>query len=293
MYAVVIQTKRYSVIQHARQVYDELGYYKIEGFLRQEQVKQVIDELEAFKKKCLKEKKLNVPPFRALGNPDVLRDLRASCFGVEIFGTPGNIDTVGHGIHYFEDSICTQVAVKSPLVKQLVNTLTAIEEPTVVQTKAVMKPAKTGTRVPAHTDEQYIFTNPLSGLALWIALDPAGRSNGCVEVVPGSHKMYQQGQLFAADDRETITWTPVTPLPATKLEPFPYTKSELDKLQWVPIETNPGDCLVMHHSLLHASASNTSGQQRRALTVHMVDGACAWDDRNWIVPHPERGFIKI
>ena len=49
------------------------------------------------------------------------------------------------------------------------------------------KPAKQGTKLPWHQDA---WTNldrqPL--ITLWTALDPATKANGCVEVIPGSHK---------------------------------------------------------------------------------------------------------
>ena len=165
--------------------------------------------------------------------------------------------------------------------------------PTVVQTKAVLKPAKTGSRVPPHTDDQYIFTKPISGLALWIALDDASKTNGCVEVVEGSHTLFQPGQKFADDGNGTISWVR-EPIPESENAsiPFPYSKKELEVLKWTAIESKSGDCLIMHPKLLHSSAPNTSAVARRALTLHLVDGACEWDERNWIVPHSVHGFSR-
>ena len=287
-------TKRFSVYLTPRESYERNGFLILRHFMDNVEVKAILDELESIKKQCLKEKKLKPPPFRALGNAEVLNELRESCFGADIFGAPGNIDTIGHGLHCLENSVCSRF-VRSGKVKNLINNLIDDLIPTIVQTKAVLKPAKTGSRVPPHMDEQYIYTEPLSGLALWIALDPSTKKNGCIEVVSGSHVSYQSGQKFADDGSGKIHWdleSPNQEEEESNLLPFPYSKKDLESITWVPIEMASGDCLVMHPRLLHSSAPNTSALDRRALTLHLVDGACHWDKRNWIQPHPIHGFSQ-
>ena len=46
-----------------------------------------------------------------------------------------------------------------------------------------------------HQDEPYAFTEPASEVAFWMALEDATLDNGCLWVVPGSHK---QGDLHTA-----------------------------------------------------------------------------------------------
>ena len=286
----VVKTKRFSVYVHPKEAYINKGYLLIKHFLTPSEVDAIGDELERVKKVCLKNKGLKAPPFRALGDEQVLKALRDSCFGADVFGTPGNVDTVGHGLHYLQDSTFERF-IHSTRLKEVLDSLTDIPEPVVVQTKAVLKPAKTGTRVPAHTDEQYIFTSPQTGLALWIALDDATRVNGCVEVVEGSHVAFQSGQQFADDGSGKITWQQSISS-GEGLRPFPYSKKELEELAWIPVEAASGDCLIMHPRLLHSSAPNTSAIPRRALTLHLVDGTAKWDKRNWIIPHPQLGFSE-
>lgn len=281
-------TRLFSVYAHPRDVYESKGYLLIRGFLDGSEVASLIAELEALKQRCLKEKGLRPPPFRALGDANCLRLLRDSCFGADVFGIPGNVDTLGHGLHYLEGSRCRALA-RSAKLRDIVHILSDNSKPAIVQTKAVLKPAKTGSRVPPHTDEQYIFTNPVAGMALWIALDGASKSNGCVELVDRSHVEFERGQLFADDGQGKITWIP-GPSSNEHLKPFPYSKAELDSLKWTPVEVQPGDCLVMHPKVLHWSAANTSAQPRRALTMHLIDTSTEWDNRNWIVPHPQTGF---
>jgi phytanoyl-CoA hydroxylase len=50
----------------------------------------------------------------------------------------------------------------------------------------IFKGAKIGGEVLPHTDNTYLFTNPLSCIGFWLALHDATTENGCLWGVPGS-----------------------------------------------------------------------------------------------------------
>lgn len=50
------------------------------------------------------------------------------------------------------------------------------------------KPAHTGKTVPWHQDGEYWPIKPLATCSAWIALDDATPENGCLRVIPGSHR---------------------------------------------------------------------------------------------------------
>lgn len=50
------------------------------------------------------------------------------------------------------------------------------------------KPAFSGKEVPMHQDGEYWPIRPLATCSAWIALDDTGPENGCLKVVPGSHR---------------------------------------------------------------------------------------------------------
>ena len=50
------------------------------------------------------------------------------------------------------------------------------------------KPGDDGMEVPMHQGGQYWPIRPLATCTLWLALDGSDRRNGCLKVVPGSHK---------------------------------------------------------------------------------------------------------
>ncbi len=111
------------------------------------------------------------------------------------------------------------------------------------------KPARKGTFLPWHQDRwNYLDTDPL--VTLWTALDPATIANGCVQVIPGSHKLGllnpQHPSGFLRPDQAKELCTP-------------------DKV--VYLELAPGEAVLLHNWLLHASDINKTDIPRRALSV--------------------------
>ena len=51
------------------------------------------------------------------------------------------------------------------------------------------KPAFHGMQVPMHQDSHYWPIVPMSTCSVWIAADKATKKNGCLAVIPGSHKI--------------------------------------------------------------------------------------------------------
>src|SRR5687768_5528916 len=50
------------------------------------------------------------------------------------------------------------------------------------------KPARVGTRTPWHQDGEYWPIRPLATCTVWIAVDASTTENGCLRVIPGSHR---------------------------------------------------------------------------------------------------------
>lgn len=129
-------------------------------------------------------------------------------------------------------------------------------EPYAVQTMLYFKPP--GARGQAlHQDQFYLQVQPGTCLAAWLALDTCDAENGCMQVVPGSHRL----PLLCTERADTkISFTDVTvPVP----EGVPV----------APVLMEPGDVLFFNGSLIHGSYPNTSGDRfRRALIGHYIAG---------------------
>ncbi|CAG7721460.1 unnamed protein product [Allacma fusca] len=103
------------------------------------------------------------------------------------------LNKIGHALHKFEDAF-RQVSF-SPKVKEVVERLTTMKRPTVMQSMVIFKQPKVGGEVKPHQDASYLYTEPTSGslLGFWIALDDANLENGCLYFTPASH---QDGKLY-------------------------------------------------------------------------------------------------
>jgi ectoine hydroxylase-related dioxygenase (phytanoyl-CoA dioxygenase family) len=129
-------------------------------------------------------------------------------------------------------------------------------DPYAVQTMLYFKPP--GSRGQAlHQDNFYLRAEPGTCLAAWMALDPADEANGCMQVVPGSHRW---PILCTTKADTTVSFTDVTvPIPVgQRIE---------------QIVMNPGDVLFFTGSLVHGSLPNISPNRfRRALIGHYIQG---------------------
>lgn len=128
--------------------------------------------------------------------------------------------------------------------------------PYAVQTMLYFKPP--GSRGQAlHQDNFYLKAEPGTCIAAWMALDHVDQENGCLEVVPGSHRW----PILCTEKADTkVSFTDVTvPLPSPDAA--------------VPILMEPGDVLFFHGALVHGSAPNiTTDRFRRALIGHYIQG---------------------
>jgi ectoine hydroxylase-related dioxygenase (phytanoyl-CoA dioxygenase family) len=129
-------------------------------------------------------------------------------------------------------------------------------EPYAVQTMLYFKPP--GARGQAlHQDQYYLKVQPGTCIAAWLALDVCDEESGCMQVVPGSHRL---PVLCTEKADTTVSFTDITvPVP----EGVPI----------VPVLMAPGDVMFFHGSVIHGSYPNTSADRfRRALIGHYIVG---------------------
>ena len=119
--------------------------------------------------------------------------------------------------------------------------------------KMIMKDAKVGGAWAWHQDYGYWYQNgvlfPLLTSA-FIAVDPATRQNGCMQVLKASHLLGRVDHVLTGEqagaDMERVR--------------------EAEKvLERVYVEMDPGDVLFFHANLLHRSDQNNSDQPRWAM----------------------------
>jgi phytanoyl-CoA hydroxylase len=109
-----------------------------------------------------------------------------------------------------------------------------------------------------HQDEDYIPTRDRSLTAAWIALDDATVENGCLWVIPGSHR---HGILWAMKENDDPEFDC-----NDESYGFPYADDD-----GVPVEVTAGSIVFFNGYLLHRSLKNRAASgYRRALVNHYM-----------------------
>ena len=109
-----------------------------------------------------------------------------------------------------------------------------------------------------HQDEHFIPTRDRTLTGAWIALDDATVENGCLWIIPGSHK---RGVLWPQHDHEDTRFDC-----AGETYGFPYTDEDS-----IPVEVKAGSLVFFNGYLLHRSFPNRAQSgYRRVLVNHYM-----------------------
>lgn len=143
--------------------------------------------------------------------------------------------------------------------KRIVEVLTKVIGPNVKAMQSMLFMKSEGKPGQAwHQDEFFIPTRDRSLTATWIALDDATIENGCLWVLPGSHK---RGVIYPDRDQDDPRFDCTI-----EAYDFPYRDEDA-----VPVEVPAGSAVIFNGYLLHRSLQN-SGKNgfRRALANHYM-----------------------
>lgn len=162
----------------------------------------------------------------------------------------------------------------SPVIKdflgqeKIVEVLTNVVSPNIkcMQSMLFVKgPGKAGQAW--HQDEFYIPTRDKSLIGVWIAIDDASIENGCLWIIPGSHK---PGYMMPRVDNHSDEYADVDTIDISR-----YQQEEI-----IPVEVKSGTVVFFHGYLLHSSKRNkTSNNFRTALVNHYMsaESMLPWD----------------
>ncbi|XP_033106639.1 phytanoyl-CoA dioxygenase, peroxisomal-like [Anneissia japonica] len=138
-----------------------------------------------------------------------------------------------------------------------------------MHTMLINKPPDTGaktSRHPMHQDLHYFPFRPAERIVCaWCAMEKVDRSNGCLVVVPGSHK----GEL---QEHGYPQWEGgVNKMYHGVLD---YTPDQ----ERVHLEMQKGDVVFFHPLLLHGSGTNRTQAFRKAISSHYAASECEYID---------------
>lgn len=166
------------------------------------------------------------------------------------------------------------LAVRSPMFRdlardpRLLDVLEKILGPNIafLSDKIVFKDAETDFGSPWHQDWPYWKGS--HKVSIWLALDDATPENGCLRLVPGSHRS------VAAHDGEASDGKGFT----HRLRP-----EAIDEASTVTAAIPAGSAIFFHDLTLHASHDNKSGRDRWALISSYRDAQADEPPYPWAV----------
>lgn len=106
---------------------------------------------------------------------------------------------------------------------------------------------------PWHQDALYFPFEPDRQLGVWLAVTEARLDNGCLHVVPGSHREPVHAHVKDARPGSNYGYLEIV---------------DHDMSAAVPVLMRPGDLLVFHSHLMHRSTDNASDGIRAAMVYH-------------------------
>ncbi len=117
------------------------------------------------------------------------------------------------------------------------------------------KPAGKGHHLQWHQDRWTdLDRDPL--ITIWTALDPATTENGCVKIIPGSHK-----------------WGLINPESGSGFLSGDQIEETAEKSEHTLLELKLGEAVLLHNWLLHSSDTNQTDIPRRAFSVCYMEAA--------------------
>jgi phytanoyl-CoA hydroxylase len=181
-----------------------------------------------------------------------------------------SINKIGHAMHDL-DPVFESFSYTPALAD--VATAIGMEEPLAIQSMYIFKQPRIGGEVGCHQDATFLYTEPLSVVGFWFAIEDATLENGCLWAEPGGHlgPLRQRFERAGSTDDDGTRFVPLddTPLPSPPRG-------------LVPIEAPVGTLVVLHGLLPHWSDVNRSATSRHAYSLHCIEGSTRYPASNWL-----------
>jgi len=121
------------------------------------------------------------------------------------------------------------------------------------------KPPEKGKRTPFHRDGEFWPLDPLATATLWIAVTESNAANGCLRLVPGSHRAQDIGSHHDVASDDVVFGREID-------------HDQFDPATAVDIELEPGQMVLFDVRMIHGANPNEGARPRSALTARYMPG---------------------
>lgn len=138
------------------------------------------------------------------------------------------------------------------------------------------KEPRSGKLIPWHQDAAYWQMEPKKNVTAWIALGPTFLENGCLRVIPGSHKQFVE-HIQVQD-----------PSSAFKIG---LPTDAINETSAVTLEMQPGEAVIFNEGTYHGSRANESNIARVALSIRYTTPDVKFLIEKWKDPDRIKTFL--
>lgn len=113
-----------------------------------------------------------------------------------------------------------------------------------------------GKLIPWHQDFDGWLIEPMMVVSAWLAIDEVTQDNGCVDVIPSSHRQFY----------------PFAPSPADVMDGFPQMAdpNTFDESNVVSMTLKPGQFFLFNERILHRSMPNVTANRRLGMAMRYI-----------------------
>lgn len=216
--------------------FDELGYLAVRQLLTPDEVAGVLDAMAS----------VLVRPGEAMIQYEAWAADR-----VEAASGDERMDLVRKFMWFVQEDERLTALAKNDRILSVVRRLCGTEDITMMQDMALLKPPGGGREKPWHQDNAFFALEPGTPIVgVWLALDPATPENGCMHVMPGTHR---EGPVVHFRRRD-----------------WQLCDDDVDRGRDTMIPLPPGGALFFHGLLQHGTPANRTDQRRRAVQLHYI-----------------------
>lgn len=181
-----------------------------------------------------------------------------------------SINKIGHALHDLEPAF--RDFTYSGELAQVASDI-GMNQALALQSMYIFKQPHFGGEVTCHQDATFLYTEPMSVVGFWVAMQDATTTNGCLWAQPGGHRSPLRSVFKRTspsnDDGTIFEQLDTTPWPAAP-----------DDLVALPVSA--GSLVILHGLLPHWSDVNRSDRSRHAYSVHCIDGTTDYPAFNWL-----------
>lgn len=240
---------------------DQIDRFRDQGFLK---VGRIMEEAQA---DTLRHRMFDVIGGCAHGKAEAVRDFFSD-----------EKKSVIQIVNIWEADDLFRQHLYNPAICEMVAELIGTDTLRVWHDQVQFKPPRIGGPTDWHQDHPYWpIIQPADLVSAWVALDDADEENGCMSMVPQSHK-------WGAHKGGTIGTDPSSFLPTPDLSLLPPDA----KIEIVPCPIKKGEVMFHHCLTWHGSPPNKSDRGRPAIAVHYMPGYTRYEKdpgRTHLVEH--------